>query len=153
MDNPPDFYPSVFPSILTEFGDALSVSGVKTAIMGSKETRQKRDFNSEVVPDIENNYERSIKLGIHEAKTSRRFFKNQPRNDLSERRQKAGFLGPISFKITVTKKKNSIKRKSEVEERRKKEKSNCYSLSFYNGFFGDSFWPKKNVGRKRSICR
>ena len=73
--------------------------------------------------------------------------------DLSERRQKAGFLGPISFKITVTKKKNSIKRKSEVEERRKKEKSNCYSLSFYNGFFGDSFWPKKNVGRKRSICR
>ena len=90
--------------------------------MGSKETRQKRDFNSEVVPDIENNYERSIKLGIHEAKTSRRFFKNQPCNDLSERRQKAGFLGPISFKITVTKKKNSIKRKSEVEERRKKEK-------------------------------
>ena len=105
------------------------------------------------MPDIENNYEHSIKLGIHEAKTSRRFFKNQPRNDLSERRQKAGFLGPISFKITVTKKKSSIKRKSEVEERRKKEKSNCYSLSFYNGFFGDSFWPKKNVGRKRSICR
>ena len=96
------------------------------------------------MPDIENNYERSIKLGIHEAKTSRRFFKNQPCNDLSERRQKAGFLGPISFKITVTKKKNSIKRKSEVEERRKKEKSNCYSLSFYNGFFGV-------FGRKRML--
>ena len=82
------------------------------------------------MPDIENNYQRSIKLGIHEAKTSRRFFKNQPRNDLSERRQKAGFLGPISFKITVTKKKNSIKRKSEVEEGGKKKKAIVTLLVF-----------------------
>ena len=32
-----------------------------------------------------------------------------------------------------------------------KEKSNGFTLSFYDGYFGDSFWPEKTVGRKRSI--
>ena len=54
--------------------------------------------------------------------------------------QKAGFLDPISSKITLTNKKDRRKRMSEEE----KEKSNGFTLSFYNGYFGDSFWPQKN---------
>ena len=57
---------------------------------------------------------------------------------------KAGFLAPISSKITVTKGKERRKRKSEEEERRRKEKINGCTLVFYNGYFGDKFWPKKN---------
>ena len=37
------------------------------------------------------------------------------------------------------------KRKSEEKEKRRREKSNGCTLSFYNGYFGDSFWPKKTV--------
>ena len=58
--------------------------------------------------------------------------------------QKAGFLIPISAKITPTKEKERKKRKSEEEEKRRKEKSNGYTLSFYNGYFGDRFWPEIN---------
>ena len=54
-------------------------------------------------------------------------------------------MGPISSKITLTKEKERRKRKSEEEERRRREKSNGCTLSFYNGYFGDSFWPKKNL--------
>ena len=54
--------------------------------------------------------------------------------------QKAGFLDPISSKITLTNKKERRKRMSEEE----KEKSNGFTLSFYDGYFGDSFWPEKN---------
>ena len=54
--------------------------------------------------------------------------------------QKAGFLDPISSKITLTNKKERRKRMSEQE----KEKSNGFTLSFYDGYFGDSFWPEKN---------
>ena len=59
-------------------------------------------------------------------------------------RQKAGFVSPRSSKITVTKEKERRKRKSEEKERRRREKSNGCTLSFYNGYFGVSFWPKKN---------
>ena len=53
---------------------------------------------------------------------------------------------------------NEGKEKEKKKERRerkqeKKKKSNCYTLSFYNSSFGDSFWPKKTVRRKRSIWR
>ena len=59
-------------------------------------------------------------------------------------RQKAGFLSPISYKITLTKeKKKKRKRDSEEEERRRRKKSNGYTPSFYIGYFKDSFWPKK----------
>ena len=71
----------------------------------------------------------------------------------AKRRQKAGFLGVISSKITLTKEKERRTRKSEEEERRRREKSSGCTLSFYNGYLGDSFWPKKTVGRKRSIWR
>ena len=39
-----------------------------------------------------------------------------------KRRQKAGFWGPISSKITLTKEKERRKRKSEEEKRRAREK-------------------------------
>ena len=52
---------------------------------------------------------------------------------------KGRFLKPVrSSKIIVTKEKKS--RKGEEKERRRREKSNGYTLSFYNGYFGDSFW-------------
>ena len=74
---------------------------------------------------------------------SGRFFKNQP-NDicrhLSERRQKIGFLGPIIFKITLTKEKERRKRKSEEEEkrRRQKKKGMVALPSFYIRYIGDT---------------
>ena len=53
-----------------------------------------------------------------------------------KRRQKAGFLSPISYKITVTKEKERRKRKSEEKERKRRENSNGYPpVSFYNGYF------------------
>ena len=65
-----------------------------------------------------------------------------------KRRQKACFLNPRSFKITVTKEKERRKRKREEKERRRREKSNCCTHSCYNGYFGDSFWPKKMLDAK-----
>ena len=46
--------------------------------------------------------------------------------------------------LRKTKEKESRKRKSVEEERRRREKSNGCTLSFYNGYFGDCFWPKKH---------
>ena len=51
-------------------------------------------------------------------------------------RQKPGFLGPISSKITPTKEKERTKSKSEEEERRRREKNNGCTLRFYNGCSG-----------------
>ena len=51
--------------------------------------------------------------------------------------QNAGFLRPISSKITPTKEKERRKSKSEEGERRRREKSNGCTLSFYNGYFGE----------------
>jgi len=61
-----------------------------------------------------------------------------------KRRQKAAFLEPISSKITLTKKKERRKRKSEEEERRRKKESNGFTLTFYNGYFGEG-------GRKKLL--
>jgi len=47
------------------------------------------------------------------------------------------------LKITLAKEKERRKRKSEEEERRRREKSNGCNPSSYNGYSGDSFWPKK----------
>lgn len=49
-----------------------------------------------------------------------------------------------SMKITLfttSKEKIRRKRKSEVEERRRREKGNGCSLNFYIGYFGDSIRP------------
>ena len=40
------------------------------------------------------------------------------------------------------------KRKSEDKENRRGEKSNGCSPGFYNGYFGDTFWPKKTIDEK-----
>ena len=50
-------------------------------------------------------------------------------------------MDPISSKITLTNKKERRKRKSEEENK----KSNGFTLSFYDGYFGDSFWPEKKL--------
>ena len=68
-----------------------------------------------------------------------------------KRRQKAGFLSPRSSNITVTKEDERRKGKRGEKERRRREKSNGCTLSFCNSYCGDSFWPKKIVGRQNSI--
>ena len=55
----------------------------------------------------------------------------------------------LKLKITLTKEQERTKRKNEEEERRRREKINDCTLVY----FGDSFWPKKTVGRKRSFWR
>ena len=60
------------------------------------------------------------------------------------RRQKAGFLGPISSNRTKEGKEKE-KRKSEEEGRSRREKSNGCTLSSYNGYFGDSFFAEKKL--------
>ena len=59
-----------------------------------------------------------------------------------KKRQKTRFLGPRSSKIIVTKEKEKEKKKERGEGKEEKKKSNGYTLSFYNSYFGDSFWPK-----------
>ena len=72
-----------------------------------------------------------------------------------KRRRKAGFLGEISSKITLTKERKGKEKKKErggrKEEKRKKQLLRYYF--FYNGYFADSFLPKKTSERKRSISR
>ena len=60
-----------------------------------------------------------------------------------KRRQKTGFLSPISSKITLMKEKQRRERDSEEEERRRREKSNGCILSFYKGYF---YRRKSNPG-------
>ena len=80
-----------------------------------------------------------------------RLFENQ-HNDicrhLGEKSSKGRFLGPISSKITLTRERERRTRKSEEEEMRRREKSNGCTLSFYNGYFEDRFWPKKLLDAK-----
>ena len=52
-------------------------------------------------------------------------------------------LSPISSKITVTKEEERRKRNNEEKERRRREKSGGCTLSFHNGYFGDSLWTQK----------
>ena len=58
-------------------------------------------------------------------------------------------MDPISSEITLMKENERRKRKSEEEDRRRGEKSNGCTISFYNGYFGDSqlvLGEKKTVG-------
>ena len=88
-----------------------------------------------------------------------RFFENQVQylTKISvvwvKRRQKACFLSPRSSKIIVTKRKERRKRKSEEKERRRWKKSNGCTLSFYNSYFGDSFWLEKNCSMQKVSWR
>ena len=76
-----------------------------------------------------------------------------------ERCQKAGFVSPITSKITLTKKKGEKERArrrkggegKEEKERRRREIKKCNDciLSFYSGYYGDhGIWPKNIFGRK-----
>ena len=82
--------------------------------------------------------------------TSTRFFENQPNEICSQRRQKACLLSPRSSKITVTMEiKGKEKKQGRGEGKEKKEKkSNSCTISFYNSYFGVSFWPKNTVRRR-----
>ena len=56
-----------------------------------------------------------------------------------------GLLGPDKLQNHSNEEEERRKRKNEEEERRRSEKSNGCTLSFHNrGYFGDSFWPKKD---------
>ena len=68
-----------------------------------------------------------------------------------KKHKKAGFLSPISSKITLTKERERRKQRSEGKERRKREESNGRTLGFYNSYFGDGFWPKKKNGRTEKV--
>ena len=59
-----------------------------------------------------------------------------------KRRQKAGFLGPISSNHTKEGKEKE-KRKSEEEGRSRREKSNDCTLSSYNGYFAENCWTER----------
>ena len=75
-----------------------------------------------------------------------RFFENQPNeiwSHLSEKASKAGtFLRPEKLQNHSNEEKGKEKKKERREGKEEKKKSNGYTLSFYNSYFGDSFWPK-----------
>ena len=66
---------------------------------------------------------------------------------LREKALKFRFRKPISSKSTLTKKKQRRKIESEVEEKRRIENNNGYTLSFYKGYFGEkSCWTDVKKG-------
>ena len=65
----------------------------------------------------------------------------------------ADFLKTRLTKFAVINHSNEGKGKEKKKERgvkvrRRREKSNGCTLSFYNSYFGDSYWPKKTVRLK-----
>ena len=84
---------------------------------------------------------------------SSRFFENQPNEICSHFREKASigtFLRPKKPQNHSKEGKGKEKKKEQGEgkEEIEEKKSNCFTLSFYNSFFGDSFWPKKLLDTK-----
>ena len=74
-----------------------------------------------------------------------RFFENQPNeicSHLSEKASKGRFLKPEKLQNHSNEGKGKEKKKERGEGKEEKKKSNGYTLSFYNSYFGDSFWPK-----------
>ena len=59
---------------------------------------------------------------------------------LREEASKGRFFGPDKLQNHTNEQKGKEKKKERVGE----EKSNGFTLSFYDGYFGDSFWPQKN---------
>ena len=56
-----------------------------------------------------------------------------------KRRQKAGFLRPGELQNHI----NEGKEKEKKKERGEEKKAMGCTLSFYNGYLDDSFWPEK----------
>ena len=64
------------------------------------------------------------------------------------------FLKPEKLQNHTNEGKGKEKKKEQGEgKEEKKKKSNGFTLGFYNSYFGDNFWPKITVRRKRSIWR
>ena len=82
---------------------------------------------------------------------SNRFLENQPNeicSHLTEKASKGRFLKPENgSKIT----RNEGKGKEKKKERGDQQKAMVALLIFKMSYFGYTFWPKKTVGRKRSI--
>ena len=80
---------------------------------------------------------------------------NEICSHLTEKASKGRFLTPENgSKITVAKEKERRKRTENDgrdQERRRRKKAMVALLVFIMSYFGYSFWPKKTVGRKRSI--
>ena len=73
------------------------------------------------------------------------FFENQPNeiwSHLSEKASKDTFLRSEKLQNHSNEGKGKEKKKERGEGKEEKKKSNGYTLSFYNSYFGDSFWPK-----------
>ena len=69
-----------------------------------------------------------------------------------KRRQKAGFLSPRSFKITVTKEKKGENERARRRKDGEEKKAMVALLVFIIATsFGDSFWPETLLDAKRSI--
>ena len=58
--------------------------------------------------------------------------------------QKADFLGPYKLQKNTKEGKRKEKREREGRKEEKRKKRNGCTLGFYNGYFEDSFCPKKN---------
>ena len=83
---------------------------------------------------------------------SNRFFENQLKEicgHLSEKASKARFLKPEKLKNHS----NEGKGKEKKKERGEEKKAMAAFLVFIIGTLDFGFWPKKSVGRKRSIWR
>ena len=83
---------------------------------------------------------------------SSRFFENQPYaicSHFSEKASKGTFLKPEKLQNHSNKGKEKEKKKEQGEGKEEKKKSNGCTLSFYNGYFGDSFCLKITVGGKK----
>ena len=78
---------------------------------------------------------------------SSRVFENQHNetcSHLSEKASKGRFLKPEKIQNHSNEGKGKEKKKERREgKKEKKQKSKGCTLSFYNSYFGDSFWPKK----------
>ena len=74
-----------------------------------------------------------------------RFFENQPNeicSHLGEKASKDTFLRLEKLQNHSNEGKGKEKKKERGEGKEEKKKSNGYTLSVYNSYFGDSFWPK-----------
>ena len=79
------------------------------------------------------------------------YLENQPNeicSHLTEKASKGRFLKPEKLQNHSNEGKGKEKEEERGEGKEEKKKSNGCTLSFYNSYFGDSFWPKKLLDAK-----
>ena len=79
---------------------------------------------------------------------SNRFFENQPNeicSRLSKKASKARFFKPEKFQNHSNEGKGKERKEERGDGKEVKRKNNGCTLSFHNSYFGNSFWPKKNI--------